>query len=104
MSSKASKSKNQASSNYVHTLRDGAVAANIFRGSTPDGHTYLYFELSRSWKSQSSNREGYSKKFYERNHDALQNVVSLATEWIKKHPEAADGPAAASQKPLQVAA
>ena len=55
--------KTQASSNYVTTIREGAIAANIFRGNTPDGHTYLYFELSRSWKAQSGNREGYSKKF-----------------------------------------
>lgn len=83
--------KNQASSNYVTTVREGAIAANIFRGNTPDGFTYLYFELSRSWKAQSSNREGYSKKFYGRNAEALKNVIDTASEWIAKHPEAADG-------------
>jgi hypothetical protein len=89
--------KTQASSNYVKTILDGAVAASIFRGNTPDGHCYLYFEISRAWKSQSSNREGYSKKFYERNQSALVNVVNLASQWIKDHPEAADGPTVASK-------
>ena len=84
--------KNQASSNYVTTIREGAIAANIFRGNTPDGHTYLYFELSRSWKALSGNREGYSKKFYERNVDAICSVATQAARWIEENPEAADGP------------
>ena len=79
------------STNYVRTIREAAIAANIFRGSTPDGHTYLYYELSRAWKSQASGREGYSKKFYERNEEALIKVITLASRWIEQHPEAADG-------------
>ncbi len=41
-------------SGYVHTVRSKdmpAIAANIFRGATGDGHPHLYFKLSRSWKS-----------------------------------------------------
>jgi hypothetical protein len=34
----------------------------------------------------------YSKKFYDRNAEALQNVIALAAKWIQEHPEAADGP------------
>ena len=34
--------KSQPSSNYVMTIREGAIGANIFRGNTADGHTYLY--------------------------------------------------------------
>ena len=83
----------QPASNYVTSIRDGgALAANIFRGNTADGHTYLYFELSRSWKSQSGNREGYSKKYYPRNVEAICKVAQLAADWIEEHPEAADGP------------
>ena len=96
--------KTQASSNYVTTIREGAIAANIFRGNTPDGHTYLYFELSRSWKAQSGNREGYSKKFYDRNAEALQRVVADAAAWIQQHPEAVDGPVSESPSKLQAAA
>ena len=96
--------KSQASSNYVKTVREGAIGANIFRGNTADGHTYLYFELSRSWKAQSGNREGYSKKFYDRNSEALQRVIANAAAWIDQHPEAADGPVSDSPSELQAAA
>ena len=85
------KKKSPASSNYVKTIRDGAIAANIFRGSTPDGHSYLFFEVSRAWKTQASGREGYSKKFYARNEEALIRVITMASRWIEEHPEAADG-------------
>ncbi|WP_425395420.1 hypothetical protein [Aeoliella sp.] len=78
------------SNNYVTTIREGAIAANIFRGVTPDGHAYLYFSLSRSWKSANGNREGYSDRFYERNCESLQNVVTQAATWIQQNPNAAD--------------
>jgi len=80
--------KQQAASNYVKTIRDQeqpAIAANIFRGNTADGFTYLYYELARSWKTQSGNREGYSKKFYDRNDQALCRVILAASEWITKN-------------------
>ena len=100
-----SKSKKaQPLSNYVKTIRDGAVAANIFRGNTPDGHTYLYFELSRAWKSLTGHRDGYSRKFYDRNSASLQHVIAEASAWIKAHPEAADGELASSQSDLSAAA
>jgi hypothetical protein len=82
--------KSTPSSNYVTTIREGAIAANVFRGSTPDGHMYLYYELSRAWKTQASGREGYSKKFSERNEEALIRVVTMASRWIEEHREAAD--------------
>ena len=89
-----SKSKKDSinSSNYVMTIREGAIAANIFRGVTPDGHAYLYYSLSRSWKSANGNRKGYSDRFYERNADALQSVVNKACQWIQENPQAADAP------------
>ncbi len=95
--------KSPATSNYVTTVRDRAIAANIFRGNTPDGFTYLYFELSRSWKAQSTNREGYSKKFYDRNAETLQRVIEMAAQWIKEHPEAVDGPGKEAPRMQQAA-
>ena len=94
MSNSKTPKKSPTDSNYVKTIREGAVAANIFRGHTPDGHAYLYFELSRAWRTLSGNREGYSKKFYERNAEAIQRVVASAAQWITEHPQAADGPVA----------
>ncbi len=75
---------------YVKTIRDGAIAANIFRGQTPDGHAYLYFSLSRSWKSANGTREGYSDRFYDRNEEAIVGVVAKACDWIRENPSAAD--------------
>ena len=80
-------------SNYVITLRSEicpAIAANVFRRSTPDGHLYLDFEISRAWKS--GNREGYSSRFYARNREGIKEVADLASDWIEKNPQAADGP------------
>ncbi len=85
--------KQPAASNYVKTIREGAIAASIFRGNTADGFTYLYFELSRSWKTQNGNREGYSKKFYDRNAEAICRVTMEAARWIQENPQVADGPA-----------
>lgn len=85
------KKSTKKSNSYVTTIREGAVAANVFRGQTPDGHAYLYFSLSRSWKSAAGNREGYSDRFYDRNEEAIQRVVALVCAWIREHPEAADG-------------
>lgn len=86
-------SKKKKDTNYVITLRSEscpAIAANIFRRSTQDGHTYLDFEISRAWKSGS--REGYSSRFYARNRDGLREVVEMACDWIENNPQAADGP------------
>jgi len=91
MPSKPKKENKQ--SNYVITLRSEicpAVAANVFRRSTADGHTYLDYEISRAWKSGS--RQGYSSRFYARNRDGIKEVVDLACDWIEQHPQAADGP------------
>ena len=79
-------------SNYVTTVRSEtcpAIAANIFRRSTQDGHTYLDYEISRSWKS--ANREGYSSRFYARNRDGIKEVAEMASDWIERNPQAADG-------------
>ena len=77
----------QASSHYVDTVRDGAVAANIFRGQSGRGRTYLYFELSRAWKSADGQREGYSHKFFRQHAESLSNVIALAAQWIDQHQE-----------------
>ena len=85
-------SEKKRESNYVTTIRSAvcpAIAANIFRRSTPDGHTYLDYEISRAWKS--GNREGYSSRFYARNREGIKEVAELASDWIERNPQAADG-------------
>jgi ABC-type nitrate/sulfonate/bicarbonate transport system substrate-binding protein len=85
--------KSPRKSNFITAIRsqkNPAVAALISRGTTPDGFSYLYFELSRAWKASTGN-VGYSTKLYERNQDALIEVIAKAAEWIRENPDAADG-------------
>ena len=74
----------------VHTVNTGPVLADIFRGITPDGHAYLYFVLSRVWRPQSSVRENYSNRFYERHELQVVETAGKASEWIRANPRAAD--------------
>ena len=84
--------KKKKESNYVATVRstvDPAIAANVFRRVTPDGHPYLDYEIRRAWKS--GKREGYSNRFYCRNSEGLIEVIQGVTEWMQQNPQAADG-------------
>ncbi len=66
----------------VHTIRRGAIAANIWQRQTQTGMDYYDYSLSRSWKSQNTGKEGYSTSFFPRNAQQLVEVVTEATEWI----------------------
>ena len=74
----------------VQTITSGPVLADIYRGITPDGHAYLYYVLSRVWRPQSSVRENYSNRFYERNEPQILETARKASEWIRQNPCAAD--------------
>jgi hypothetical protein len=69
----------------VHTIREGAVAASIWQRQSLSGYAYYDFSLSRSWKSMSSNKTGYSKNFFARNGDELKRVIERAAQWIVEH-------------------
>ena len=91
MSSNNNRSKRSAENNcVVHTVTSGPVLADIYRGATPDGHAYLYYVLSRVWRPQSSVRENYSNRFYERNEMQIVEIARKAAEWIRQNPRAAD--------------
>ena len=96
------KKKAKPTSNYIKTFREGAIAANVFRKVTPDGHAYLTFELSRSWQSPNGARQGYASWFYPHNAEAIANVSHDAAKWILENPTAADEGFQAN--PQQVAA
>lgn len=67
----------------VKTIREGAIAASIWKRQAPSGFEYYEFTLSRSWKAQSSGREGYSPNFFARNATELENVIREAAIWIE---------------------
>lgn len=77
-----SESKKKNNTKPVKTVRHGAVAASIWKRQAPSGFEYYDFSLSRSWKTQSTGREGYSPNFFAANVEDLQATVSEAASWI----------------------
>lgn len=66
----------------VHVIRKGAIAASIWQRQSPSGFAYHDFSLSRSWKSMSSEKMGYSRNFFETNQADLFEVIEKASAWI----------------------
>ena len=79
--------KPPASDTPVHTIREGAVGASIWRRQSPSGYAYYDFSLTRSWKSLSSGSPGYSKNFFARNEAELTAVIQKAAAWIASREE-----------------
>lgn len=67
----------------ARTIRNGAIAASIWKRQSPSGFEYFDFSLSRSWKSQSTDREGYSPNFFTRNEEELKQTIAEASAWIE---------------------
>jgi hypothetical protein len=68
----------------IHVIREGTVAATISKRQSPSGYSYYDYSLSRSWKSLSSGKTGYSKNFFSRNQHDLFMVIEKATKWISE--------------------
>lgn len=66
----------------VHVVRQGAIAASIWKRQTGTGYSYYDFSLSRSWKSASTERTGYSTNYSDKNEQALIQVIQAASAWI----------------------
>ena len=91
--------KTQAKQQPITTIRNGAVAASIWRRQTATGFEYLEFSLSRSWKMKANDKEGYSSNFFARNEEALCDVIARACQFIREH----QNPAADSGSSNEVA-
>ena len=72
------------STDPVQTIREGAVAASIWLRQSPTGSMYFDFSLSRSWKSVSTEKAGYSRNYFARNRAAILSVVDKACDWIER--------------------
>lgn len=81
----AKKKKTAPAETPVHTIREGSVAASIWRRQSPSGYAYYDFSLTRSWQSLSSGNTGYSKNFFARNQPELVKVIEQASQWIALH-------------------
>lgn len=66
----------------VHVVRRGAIAASIWARQSQNGFSYFEYTLARSYKSQTSGKEGYSSNFFDRNQNQLIEVVTEASAWI----------------------
>jgi hypothetical protein len=77
-------------------FRNGAIAASVWARQTATGFAYFDFSLSRSWKSGTSGKEGYSTNFFPQNSEALVEVIQQACQWISERmagsPDAAGAP------------
>jgi len=66
----------------VQVIRHGAIAASIWRRQSPAGFAYFDFSISRSWKSLSTGRTGYSSNFFGQHKEELQKTILEAAAWI----------------------
>jgi len=66
----------------VKVVRRGAIAASVWRRQAPSGYPYYDFSLSRSWKSLSTDKMGYSKKFFADHVKQLEEVIQETAAWI----------------------
>ena len=71
------------SSQPVKVIRHGAIAASIWQRQSPAGFAYFDFSISRSWKSLSTGRTGYSSNFFSHHGEELSKVIAEATTWIE---------------------
>ena len=80
---KKPKKDNAESSQPVKVIRYGAIAASIWQRQSPAGFAYFDFSISRSWKSLSSGRTGYSSNFFAQHGEELTKVIAEASVWIE---------------------
>ena len=66
----------------VKTIRQGAIAASIWKRQAPSGFEYFDFSLSRSWKTKNTGKEGYSNNFFSDNGEQLAEVIKETANWI----------------------
>lgn len=78
------KASSKAGTKPVETIRKGAVAASIWYRQSPAGFGYYDFSLSRSWKSMSTGRDGYSDNFFAKNEAELLEVIARVTKRIQE--------------------
>ena len=69
----------------IQTFRRGAIGGSIWRKQSSTGLTYCDFSLSRSWKSTSTGKDGYSTSFFDHNRDELKAVIDECCDYIEEY-------------------
>ena len=75
--------KKKSTTAPVKTIRHGAIAASIWKRQATSGFEYFDFTVSRSWKTSSTGKEGYSSSFFARNAEDLHAVIQEAANWME---------------------
>lgn len=75
----------RAENKPAHVIRDGAIAASIWQRESSTGFPYYEYTISRSYKSVSSGKAGYSQNYFGKNQAQLLNVIQQASAWIAEH-------------------
>ena len=78
------KAKKRDAAKPLKVIREGAIAASIWCRQAPSGYEYFDFSISRSWKTQTSGKEGYSSNFFASNESQLTGVIAKAAAWIAR--------------------
>ena len=77
---KKKESSDGAKNGPEHVIRDGGIAAMIWRRESTTGFPYSEYSISHSWKNQAG-KTGYSQNYFSRNEAQLINVIGQATKW-----------------------
>jgi len=88
----------------AQVFRHGAIAASVWQRQTGTGFAYFDFSLSRSWKSSTSGKEGYSINFFPQNAESLADVIQQASDWILEQMAGTENPAKAPAAEVRRAA
>ena len=67
----------------VQTFRTGPVGGSVWLKQSNTGYWYYDFSLSRSWKSMSTGKDGYSSNFFERNREELHKTIDECCDYIE---------------------
>jgi hypothetical protein len=74
----------------IKTFRNGAVGGSVWLKQSNTGYWYYDLSLSRSWKSMTSGKEGYSSNFFERNRADLHATIDDCCDYIVRMIDSAE--------------
>lgn len=78
----AEKKKSAGAPKPAHTIKVGDVAAEIYLRQSNTGFPYYDFQLTRTWKSMSSQKEVSGSSFFNAHRKDLTKAVEQASTWI----------------------
>lgn len=85
MTTATKKKSNKDAQAPIEVIRRGAIAASIWNRQTATGFEYLDFSISRSWKTKTGDKEGYSSNYFPRNEEELIEVIRKASQFIRAY-------------------